>query len=427
MNKILKKSLVLAISAGCAAMSFQAQATNGYFAHGYGTKSKGMAGAGVALPQDSIASATNPAGMVLVGNRWDAGAEIFVPDRNANTPWGTNNNFPPTTPTNYDGNGSGYGESWFLIPEFGYNRMINDNMSVGVSVFGNGGMNTTWNAPIFSAGSNPTQNTGIDLAQLFISPTVSIKLDDKNSLGVSLNVVYQRIRIDGVSDFGGISSDPTSLSDKGYDDSWGAGFRVGWIGELTDTVSAGFSYQPRTKMQSFKAYKGLFAESGDFDIPANYTLGLSWKATPKLTLAFDVEQIKYSQIKSIANPNTFGTTGLLGTSTGPGFGWEDMDIYKLGGSFQVNKNLVVRAGWNHGSQPIPAGETLFNVLAPAVVEDHLTLGFTMNMQGGGELSGYYMHAFDETLNGTGAAGFGAGNANIGMSQNAFGVTYGKKF
>ncbi|NOY67370.1 MAG: hypothetical protein GXP13_08170 [Gammaproteobacteria bacterium] len=47
----------------------------------------------------------------------------------------------------------------------------------------------------------------------------------------------------------------------------------------------------------------------------------------------------------------------------------------------------------------------------------------MNM-GGGELSGYYLHAFDNTVNGTGA---GAGNANIGMSQNAFGVAYGKTF
>ncbi len=121
----------------------------------------------------------------------------------------------------------------------------------------------------------------------------------------------------------------------------------------------------------------------------------------------------------------------MGTSAGPGFGWDDMEIYKLGGSFQVNKDLVIRAGWNHGSQPIPAGETLFNVLAPAVVEDHLTLGFTMNMQGGGELSGYYMHAFDETVNGTGVVAFpgaqNAGGANIGMSQNAFGVTYGNKF
>jgi len=429
MKKMLKKSLVLAVSAGIATLSLQTQATVGYFSHGYGIKAKGMGGAGVALPQDSLAAATNPAGMVLVGNRWDVGAEVFVPDREASTAWGTQ--LSTNTITAYDGNGDGFGESWFLIPEIGYNKMVNKNLSWGVSVFGNGGMNTTWNAPIFSVGTNPTQNTGIDLSQLFISPTLSFKLDDKNSVGVSVNVVYQSIKIEGVSDFGGISSDPTKLSDQGYDGSYGVGFRVGWIGQLTDTVSAGFTYQPKTNMKPFEDYAGLFAEGGDFDIPANYALGVSWKATPKLTLAFDVEQIKYSGVKSIANVNNaFTTGGQLGTSTGPGFGWDDMTVYKLGGNFQVNKDLVVRAGWTHGSQPIPATETLFNVLAPAVVEDHLTVGFTYTMNDG-ELSGYYMHAFEETVNGSGVATFpgaqNAGGANIGMSQNAFGIAYGKKF
>jgi len=429
MKKMLKKSLVLAVSAGIATLSLQTQATVGYFSHGYGIKAKGMGGAGVALPQDSLAAATNPAGMVLVGNRWDVGAEVFVPDREARTAWGTQSS-PPGVVTTYDGNGDGFGESWFLIPEIGYNKMVNKNLSWGVSVFGNGGMNTTWNAPIFSLSSG--QNTGIDLSQLFISPTLSFKLDDKNSLGVSVNLVYQSIKIEGIADFTPFSSNGAKLTDNGYDGSYGVGFRVGWIGELTDTVSAGFTYQPKTNMKPFEDYAGLFAEGGDFDIPANYAFGVSWKTTPKLTLAFDVEQIKYSGVKSIANPNLLfvGGGGPLGAANGPGFGWEDMTVYKLGGNFQVNKDLVVRAGWTHGSQPIPAGQTLFNVLAPAVVEDHLTVGFTYKMSGG-EVSGYYMHAFEETVNGSGTVAFpgaqNAGGADISMSQNAFGIAYGVKF
>ncbi|HLT14698.1 MAG TPA: hypothetical protein VK006_11435 [Marinobacter sp.] len=54
-----------------------ALATNGYFSHGYGTKNAGMAGAGTALSQDSIAAATNPAGMAFVGSRVDGGLEVF--------------------------------------------------------------------------------------------------------------------------------------------------------------------------------------------------------------------------------------------------------------------------------------------------------------------------------------------------------------
>ncbi|MGA9526835.1 MAG: hypothetical protein WBS24_01835 [Terriglobales bacterium] len=46
-------------------------ATDGYFATGYGIKQLGQGGAGVAFPQDSLAAATNPVGMVFVGNRFD--------------------------------------------------------------------------------------------------------------------------------------------------------------------------------------------------------------------------------------------------------------------------------------------------------------------------------------------------------------------
>ncbi len=64
---------VCAISAAFAAPT--AFATNGYFQHGYGLKAKGMAGVGIALPQDALAAATNPAGMVAVGSRIDFGVD----------------------------------------------------------------------------------------------------------------------------------------------------------------------------------------------------------------------------------------------------------------------------------------------------------------------------------------------------------------
>jgi hypothetical protein len=71
-------------------LSHTAHATNGYFAHGYGTKTKGMAGAGVALPQDAMAAATNPAGMAFVGERADVGLALFSPMREYKASGGIN-------------------------------------------------------------------------------------------------------------------------------------------------------------------------------------------------------------------------------------------------------------------------------------------------------------------------------------------------
>ena len=59
--------------------SLPALATNGTMPHGYGIKAQGMGGASIALPQDALAAANNPAGMALVGNRLDLGLAVVMP------------------------------------------------------------------------------------------------------------------------------------------------------------------------------------------------------------------------------------------------------------------------------------------------------------------------------------------------------------
>jgi hypothetical protein len=65
------------------ALTFPASvwATNGYFSHGTSLAEKGLAGAGVAYSQDTLAAANNPAGMVWQGSRYDIGVAVFSPDR----------------------------------------------------------------------------------------------------------------------------------------------------------------------------------------------------------------------------------------------------------------------------------------------------------------------------------------------------------
>ena len=44
-------------------------------------------------------------------------------------------------------------------------------------------------------------------------------------------------------------------------------------------------------MSEFERYKNLFAEQGDFDIPSNYAVGLSYKVKPNIGVAFDIQRI----------------------------------------------------------------------------------------------------------------------------------------
>ena len=138
------------------------------------------------------------------------------------------------------------------------------------------------------------------------------------------------------------------------------------------------------------SYNNLFAEQGDFDIPENYALGVAYDFTPAVTVAFDVQQINYSDVRSVGNPGPDASNpssffslceGLpnadpckLGGPLGLGFGWEDQTIYKIGANWVLNEKWDLRAGWNYGKVPIPEEEVLFNMLAPATPEHHFTIG-----------------------------------------------------
>ena len=74
------------------------------------------------------------------------------------------------------------------------------------------------------------------------------------------------------------------------------------MGEVLPFLNIGASYQTKIWMSKLEEYKGLFAEQGDFDIPATWTVGLALKATPELIFLVDVQEIYYSDVKSINNP-----------------------------------------------------------------------------------------------------------------------------
>ncbi len=402
-----------------------ATATNGYFSHGYGIKSKGMGGAGIALPQDSLAAAINPAGMALVGSRLDVGVDWFHPARGSEI---RGNAWPDA---NYDAND----KEDFFIPEFGYNKMLDERTSLGVSVYGNGGMNSDYKTNSFERFGG-TGSSGVNLEQLFIAPTLAYKVTPSHSLGVSLNLAYQRFSAKGLGPFAmsgprQASASPDNVTNNGTAAATGWGVRLGWIGQLTPDLAVGATWQSKTSMSKLDKYQGLFAEQGGMDIPENYGVGLAFKATPQLTVAADVVRINYSAIKSIGNGITNMTVlgQPLGANNGPGFGWQDMTVYKLGVSYAASNNLTLRAGYNHGKQPIPSSETFLNILAPGVVEDHLTLGATWALDNKSEISVSYMYAFRKTVNGGAGsipANFGGGSANLYMSQDALGIAYGLK-
>jgi len=422
---------VLAMACGVAA------ATDGYFSHGYGMKSLGMGGASVTRTDDAFGGANNPAEMVFAAERFDVGVNWFRPTRSAARSGAA---IPPL-------NGAVDSDSKnFFIPEIAYNHMLQPDLSVGVTIYGNGGMNTDYPQGNFQcptpAGTFAPANMlcgqgrlGVDLEQLIVAPTLAYKLAPDHALGVAPLLAYQRFKIEGVQAFSQLSSDAASLTNQGYASATGVGVRIGYLGRFSEMLSLGASYASKTSMGKFDKYKGLFANQGEFDIPAHFAIGASLHPVRQWTIALDYERILYSGVGSVGNPST--NQAPLGSAGGPGFGWGDVGVWKLGAEYALQPDLILRAGYNKSDNPIQARDVTFNILAPGVVQDHFTMGFTYGMGPGSEVTMAYMYAPKKTV--TGASLFNGlfappagppnagGSESISLGESSLGIAWSRRF
>lgn len=420
-----KRSLLAASVAATLIASGAAHATNGYFSHGYGVKSMGMGGSGVALPNDSaMIIATNPAGITKTGTQINFDISWFHPVRGYEF-----NNTMGGMPA---GNGSATsGSNNFFIPEISASYAINDTNFVGIAVYGNGGMNTDFSGSndgnylgfpgIPATGPYGDGPAGVNLKQMFVAPTYAHAfMDGKLSVGVSALFARQTIQVKGLGNFNGtgpvaqafgmpsFTQDPTHFTSNEVSHSTGWGGKIGVMYQPIDQVSLGASYQSKISMSRFNEYTGMFAEGGKFDIPSTWTVGGAFNVAPAWTLTADYQRINYEGVKAISNPSNQAlfacmmgdTTQCLGGSNGAGFGWSNVNVIKLGVQWQASPALQLRAGFNHGTNPVSSSDALFNTIAPGVVKNHFTAGFTYAIDKHQEISGAFMYAPTVTVSGT---------------------------
>ncbi|NNC77087.1 MAG: hypothetical protein HKN77_03930 [Woeseiaceae bacterium] len=456
-----------------ATLSFagSAFATNGYFTHGVGTQSKGMAGTGIGSNANmgSIMTASNPALGVFVDDNWEAGLSFFSPRRSYEASEQSSNGallplgpgvFLPShsiAPGKIDSS-----SEWFPIPYVAKNWSLANDANVSVAFYGRGGMNTDWDdsnasATSYFCGGDPSAgdppatgpgpycagDAGVDLSQAFLSVNYSAKVGDNFSWGIGPVFGIQAFEAKGVQTFQVITetlaetgdfAQVNSLSNNGHDISTGFGIAAGLWWGISDNVSVGLAYQSKMSMSEFDDYSDLFAGDGGFDIPSSLKGGISFVASDQWRVNVDIEHTRFSEVDSVGNPmvNMFGCPLLpfggtnveacLGGDAGAGFGWDDMTTYKLGLEWAADSRNIYRFGYSYGEQPIQAADALFNILAPGVMEQHITFGWTRNLNNGGQFSMSLMLAPEKTV--TGPSLFDpAQTITLKMNQFEFEVAY----
>lgn len=370
----MKKTVRMAGLASAAILfgAVQTGATTGYFQLGFGPVQRGQGGAGVANGTDAMSSTMNPAGVASVGNEFSLGVQVFAPFRGYT---GTGTELLPQGTVNS-------GHNIFLVPNFAYNRVLANGARLNIAAYGNGGMNTSYPAvanPVcagFGGGSGLFCNgkAGVNLSQLFLSITYAQKTGNI-SWGIAPTIALQDFSARGIGTFAalGYSADPANFSGNGGDWSYGIGLRGGVQIDAAPNLRFGLSGQTKFKMSKFKKYAGLFADGGSFDIPASATLGVAYDVSPALTVMADYEHIWYSKVASIANPFPNGSN-QFGSTNGPGFGWKDVDVIKLGAAWKASPKMTWRVGYAYSTNPVPSSQAMLNVLAPGIVRHHFTAG-----------------------------------------------------
>jgi len=113
-------------------------ATNGYFTHGTGAKNKALAGSGLAMPEDAISIANNPAAALANAGKYDVGIAVFSPSRHYKTSESQANGQGGAFtigPNDIDSSNNA-----FFIPHIAGAWKLSEESAWGAAFYGRGGM-----------------------------------------------------------------------------------------------------------------------------------------------------------------------------------------------------------------------------------------------------------------------------------------------
>ncbi|MGQ0618673.1 MAG: OmpP1/FadL family transporter [Panacagrimonas sp.] len=412
---LLLPSALLALGAAA-----PVHAGGGYFVLGYGPLAHQSAGTSTAIGMDAFAGSSNPGKLSAVGDRLDLGLLLFMPHRRIER---------EGSDTIYDFSSTSK-NTLFFLPEVGYSSRIDDTFTWGVSLYGNGGLNTEYrddtgvpgtNANPARCGDRPGNfflgcgKLGVDLSQLIVAPTLSWQATPAHSFGVAPLLAFQQISIYGFQAFEGFSESPDAVSNQGYDRAFGAGVRVGWFGRISSWLDLGAAYSSRIYMQDFNEYKGLLADSGSFDVPSNFNVGAALKPLKALVIGADIQRVFWGEVPALQNGvlaslrDPLGSP--LGSRTGSGFNWRHSTTYKIAIAYAFTPRLTVRSGYDY-SKRLPADRSAdsisLNLFAPNPLH-HVTAGFSWALSDKTDLQFAYGRYVKGTVRGDSAtAGLGVG-------------------
>jgi long-chain fatty acid transport protein len=390
--KMTLHRITLLCAVGAATVSGSAWATNGSYLTGDGPFAAGMGGVAIALPQDAVVAADNPAGMAMVGNRFDIYGILLV--------------------TQSDSTFGSYQNHFYsraIVPALGlgFNYQISPQWTVGVSVTGVG-ISDNYGRPVLPVpGAGPAKSSLIGINTL---PTVTYKPLPNLAVGASLVLGLEQFRSNGV-----VAATPDgdvfALPSHGTQYATGIGAGIGVLWTPIPMVDLGASYYTKTWFSALHGYRSdlLAASNGHLDEPSRYGVGIALHPMPKLTVAADYMRIKWS--------------GAAGYNISSSFDWHDQNVFRFGVSYDITSKWTIRAGYSIANSHFDSNHTLANFYASGINDRAVTAGFTYSFDAKNSITAAFEYDIPRSVQGTGPSA----GTSISTNFQVYTIGYTHKF
>lgn len=390
---VLRTAIVAATLAPALTMA-SGYKLNEQSAAGMGTAHAGRA----AMAEDASVVFYNPAAMTELDRAQLTAGFTYINGTGEFTGSSQNAAQLPSSFEGYDNGGNYLGEAF--IPFAYYVQPINDKLSLGLGIFSPFGTATDYGDNFAGAGfADETSLKSIEIA-----PTFAYKINDQLSIGGGIDIVYMEGLLSKATDLIPYNPTVTGLDNpalSGFEshfevsgDDWGYGWNLGAYYKLSDATTLGFAYRSEieitlegdAELESADGNLTFFNGTGlttlptrkqaaevPLTTPASATLSATHQATDELLLQVGATWTGWSSFQNfdvhatenVANPAdpTGGfADGVADVSDLSKLGgdyighiderWTDVWAIALGGSYQLNDKVVLRAGYAYDQSPV---------------------------------------------------------------------------
>jgi len=360
-------------------------------ASGYGVFTQGASGLGqanavVAHPTGPSSLYFNPALLNDVpGRQVEIGTTAIYADRKVKL----------------DSGGSEDSESsWNFPSTFYYTQQVSDKVAAGLGVFFPFGLSSKWDSDY----EGRYIGTEAEMFSANINPAVSVRVNDKFSLAVGVDLLYldtsikrsvnqEAVAAGLMAMFPEVVAFPLGemgdISQKFEGDGWGLGYNLGALYKINDVISLGFAYRSHIDVTidgdaTFERVHPDFQEGlsllggsiqntgGDADIrlPQQVVAGVAVKPNDKWVVEIGV---RWEDWESTDDLTVELDQPVLGeSSVSLPRDWNSTWTYNLGGQYRVNDAVVINAGYLYGQNAVPS--STFEPLIPDTDAHLFTIG-----------------------------------------------------